>query len=83
MSVIFFASGQLVPLWMYPPWLRSIVNALPFKDIYYIPQALYIDAFPGTLLEALRSQLIWVVVLLGAGRLFWVYVQRRITVQGG
>ena len=83
MSVIYFASGQLVPLWMYPPTLQRIISALPFKDIYYIPMSLYIDAFPGTLIEALRSQLIWVVALFAAARLFWVYVQRRITVQGG
>ncbi len=83
MSVIFFASGQMVPLWMYPPLLKKILEALPFKDIYYTPLALYIDAYPGELYQALLSQAIWALILLAAARLFWVYVQRRITVQGG
>ncbi len=83
MSVVTFASGQIVPLWMYPEGLRRIVAALPFKDIYYVPMALYIDAYPGTVTQALLTQAVWAVVLLVAGWLFWKYVQRRITVQGG
>jgi len=82
-SVVRFASGQAVPLWMSPPALAAIVAFLPFKDIYFVPMTIYIGAYEGSLTGALFSQALWAVGLILISYLIWSRVQRRITVQGG
>jgi len=82
-SVVRFASGQAVPLWMFPPALAAIVTLLPFKDIYFVPMTIYIGAYEGSLTGALFSQALWAVGLILISYLIWSRVQRRITVQGG
>jgi ABC-2 type transport system permease protein len=82
-SVVMFASGQLVPIWMFPPALAAIVTALPFKDIYFAPMSIYVGAQQESLAAILLSQVAWAVGLLLASWLVWMRVQRRIQVQGG
>ncbi|MBL7162030.1 MAG: ABC-2 family transporter protein [Anaerolineales bacterium] len=82
-SLTRFASGQMVPLWMFPPALGALVAALPFKDVYFTPMAIYIGVYEGSLMGPLLSQVAWASGLFLAARLIWMRVQRRITVQGG
>jgi len=82
-SLVRFASGQIVPLWMFPPTLAAVVGFLPFKDVFFTPMAIYVGAFEGSYVRPLTSQVIWGFVLFIVLRLFWSRVQRRIVVQGG
>jgi ABC-2 type transport system permease protein len=82
-SLVRFASGQVVPLWMYPPFLGAIVVMLPFKDIYFTPMAIYVGAYEGDYIQPILSQGIWAVVLFLLVQFFWARVQRRIVIQGG
>jgi ABC-type uncharacterized transport system permease subunit len=82
-SIIRLASGQLVPLWMFPPTLATIAAALPFQAIYYVPMAIYVGGLPGSLGTALLIQAGWCVAVFLAARLCWAGVQRRIVIQGG
>ena len=82
-SVVQFASGQLVPIWMFPAGLAAIVNALPFKDIYFAPMSIYVGAPQEPVSAILLSQVLWAVGLLAASLLVWNRVRRRIQVQGG
>ena len=82
-SLVRFASGQLVPLWMYPAALASVIRGLPFKDIYFAPMSIYIGAVEGEITGLILSQMAWVIGLFLAVRVFWARVQLRLTVQGG
>ena len=82
-SVVQFASGQLVPIWMFPAGLAAIVNALPFKDIYFAPMSIYVGAQQESLSAILLSQVLWATGLIVASLLVWSRVRRRIQVQGG
>ncbi len=82
-SLIRFASGQMVPLWMFPAPLAAIVGALPFQAVYFVPMAIYVGAYEGSIERALLSQAAWAVGLFLVCRLAWARVQRRITTQGG
>jgi len=82
-SLVRFASGQLIPLWMYPPVLGAIVAFLPFKDVYFTPMSIYIGAVEGDPARLIVSQVIWVIGLYSIVQLFWLRVNRRITIQGG
>jgi ABC-2 type transport system permease protein len=82
-SLVRFTSGQLVPLWLFPPVLGTIIAALPFQAIFFVPLSLYIGAQPGSVQAALLSQAAWVAGLFMLGYLVWSRVQRPIVVQGG
>lgn len=82
-SIVRLASGQLVPLWMFPPALAAIAAALPFQAVYFVPMSIYVGALQSSLAKALLSQVAWAVGLFLAARFFWARVQRRITIQGG
>ena len=47
-SLVRFASGT-VPLWMFPSGIAAVLNALPFKDVYFIPIAIYVGAYEGSI----------------------------------
>lgn len=82
-SIIRLASGQMVPLWMFPSVLAAIATALPFQAIYYAPMSIYVGAPPGSLATVLGFQAAWAVGLFIAARFFWSRAQRRVVVQGG
>lgn len=82
-SLVFFASGQFIPLWMFPSSLAAIIAVLPFKNVYFVPMSIYIGAVEGNLYNLLLSQAAWVMGLFLLVQIFWMWVQRRLTVQGG
>jgi ABC-2 type transport system permease protein len=83
-SVVTFFSGQMVPLWLFPDFLRKISEALPFQAVYYIPMSIYIKTLSGRdSLQALGVQAFWAIVLFLISRWAWSRVHARLTVQGG
>ena len=83
-SMVGFFSGQVVPLWLFPEFLRKISEVLPFQAIYYIPMSIYIKRLSGsTALQGLGLQVFWTIVLVFFSRWAWLQVHRRLTVQGG
>ena len=83
-SMVSFFSGQVVPLWLFPDFLRRLSELLPFQAIYYIPMSIYIKRISGsTALQGLGLQVFWTIVLVFFSRWAWSQVHRRLTVQGG
>jgi ABC-2 type transport system permease protein len=83
-SLISFFSGQIVPLWLFPDFLRKISEVLPFQAIYYIPISIYIRTLKGSAaVQALGLQVFWAIVLAFISHWVWNRVHTRLTVQGG
>lgn len=83
-SMVSFFSGQVVPLWLFPDFLRKVSELLPFQAIYYIPLSIYIKRLSGsTALQGLGLQAFWTIVLVFVSRWVWTQVHKRLTVQGG
>ncbi len=79
-----FFSGQLVPLWIFPPLLAQIAALLPFQALVSIPLSIYIGRLEGAqALQALGIQAAWAAALLLACRLVWDRAHRKLIVQGG
>ncbi|OJT20778.1 hypothetical protein BO221_28080 [Archangium sp. Cb G35] len=77
-------SGALVPLDLYPSWLRSLSLALPFQGIIHTPISIYLGELQGSaLLQALALQAFWVLVLWGVARSLWNPGRRALDIQGG
>lgn len=83
--VVALLSGAAIPLAFFPPALRSFVNFLPFQAIYNAPLQILIDKdfiwqeYASTLLW----QLMWLVIMYAATRIFWNISKKTITVNGG
>jgi ABC-2 type transport system permease protein len=83
-ALIRFASGQFIPLWMYPDWLQPLLYALPFQSVFYTPLALFTGVISGDqVAEALWTQTAWLVGLFLVARLIWNRIYRHLVVQGG
>jgi ABC-2 type transport system permease protein len=83
-SLIRFLGGQIVPLWLFPPFVAAVAEILPFKGTYYIPISIYIGRFTGLdAIKALGFQLVWLVALVLLSRLLWGVAHRHLVVQGG
>jgi ABC-2 type transport system permease protein len=79
-----FLSGLLLPLTFFPPWLKSAVAILPFKDIAYTPLQLYLGRIAmEDMLMVFVSQFVWWVVLVALGTVMWKSAVARLSIQGG
>jgi ABC-2 type transport system permease protein len=82
--VVEFLSGLLVPLTFFPESVRRILIFLPFPYVSFTPLEIYLGrSSGGAALEAIGAQALWVVLLFTAGRFFWKYSTRRLSIQGG
>lgn len=83
-SLIRFLGGQIVPLWLFPAFIRFLAEVLPFKGTYYIPISIYIGRVSGAdAVRAIEFQFVWLVALVVLSRLLWGWAYRRLVVQGG
>lgn len=82
-ALIRFASGEAIPLWLFPRLLGIVVAALPFQAIYFVPMSLYVGAHQGSRAHALLAQALWALGVLLFCQLVWRACQRHIVVQGG
>lgn len=79
-----FCSGALVPLAMFPDFLRSFVQMLPFSGIVYIPCNIFIGKYSlEEIVAAIGFQILWCVLLFGAGSFFWKKASSVVVIYGG
>ncbi|MGQ0573699.1 MAG: ABC transporter permease [Pseudonocardia sp.] len=74
-------SGLVLPLAWFPQWARTALWWTPFPALFQTPIDVFIERGPAAGLIA--HQVLWVVVLLVAGRVALTRGARRLVVQGG
>ena len=82
--ILGFASGSMLPIYIMPEWLQSILLALPFQYLAYIPTQILIEDF--TVLEYIKMfafGVFWVVVVGFINHLFYKFGLRKFESQGG
>ncbi|HLZ08677.1 MAG TPA: ABC-2 family transporter protein [Chloroflexota bacterium] len=79
-----FFAGTFIPLWFFPPILRTIAQFLPFQGFAFVPVAIYLGQLTGPdRLLAIGTQLFWAFALYLAARFVWRRSLRRVVIQGG
>ncbi len=79
-----FFSGMVLPLVVFPDWLRTVAEVLPFRCLVQVPADVLLREDTGTAaLPLLAVQVLWVVLLLVAGQLLTAAAVRKVVVQGG
>ncbi len=77
-------AGSIVPLTLFPDWLRGVALALPFQSLAYTPISIYLGRIGGAAIWwSILVQLGWATVLVLLTRLVWLRALRRLTIQGG
>lgn len=77
-------SGAVVPLWFFPAWLATIADVLPFKTIYFIPNAIFVGEISGgEVFVQIGLQIFWLSVTYAILRFVWWRATKRVVVQGG
>src|SRR5207253_6803389 len=82
-GVFSLLSGYLIPLDLFPPFLRSILYSLPFRYMMSFP----IEIFTGRIgvpeiVHGIAAEWLWVGVFYIAYRLVWVRGIRRYSAVG-
>ena len=84
LSLTEFLSGALVPLPFLPGPLRTVLEWLPFASMANLPLRIYSgNVAGGERGRGMLLQLFWLIVLIGAGRLWMKRALRRVVIQGG
>jgi len=77
-------SGLLIPIPLFPPALRAVAEALPFRQVSFVPVSLYLGQLDGAAAaSALAGQAAWAIGLLALGALLFRLSTARVAVQGG
>ena len=79
-----FFAGMVIPVPLMPMWLQNIANFLPFRWTADFPFRVYSGQIPvNTALWGILIQLLWLIVILGIGKLSMRKALRQVVVQGG
>jgi ABC-2 type transport system permease protein len=79
-----FFSGMMLPLVLFPGWLGTLAQALPWSAMIQVPNDIWLGQYDGwSLLGALAFQVLWVVVLLGLCEGVLRAATHKVVVQGG
>lgn len=77
-------SGALIPIYLFPLWLKNITYVLPFQAIYSVPLLIYIGSTTGSeIFNALLIQVFWVAFLGGLSYLVWKLAEKKTISYGG
>lgn len=83
-ALVDLLAGSLVPLALFPDWLRGIAMVLPFAGIANTPLSIYIGATVGAgIWWGIAQQLLWALAMALLTRLVWLRAVRRVAIQGG
>ncbi|RSK26274.1 hypothetical protein EJF36_05045 [Bacillus sp. HMF5848] len=83
-AMVTFFSGALIPIILFPDWLKALSQYLPFQAMVYTPVSIYTGILTGTdMYVAIAMQIVWVAVLYIAVRLIWLVAMKKITIFGG
>lgn len=83
-ALAIFFSGMALPLNLFPGWLGTVAQALPWSAFVQVPNDIWLGTHASAgLLEALGFQAAWAAVLLGVCVLTVGAATRKVVVQGG
>jgi len=81
---VWLFSGMVLPLPLYPEWMKPILNLLPFRGLMDTPIRLYLGQVDASAAPGLIAhQFIWIAAIVLLSRMLLNRGKRRLIVQGG
>lgn len=79
-----FFAGAIIPLPFFPEKWRSIMELLPFASMQNTSFRIYSGSMSvPEMKKAVMMQILWLILLIGAGSLLSKSAEKKITIQGG
>lgn len=83
-SIAEILAGQVIPIPLFPTFLKSIAVVLPFAYISDFSFRIYSGNITGVAIyQGLIVQIAWLIILVILGLLFTNKILKRVSVQGG
>lgn len=83
-SIALLLTGLIVPLPLFPDWAQPFLNIQPFRGILDIPSRIYMGVIPvNETLSYLGFQVLWIVLLVSAGKFLVNRALKQLTIAGG
>lgn len=77
-------SGLVVPLPLFPDWMKPIINVQPFRGIIDIPSRIYTGVIPlNEVLFYYAFQVFWILILVLLGKYLIGRALKKVVIQGG
>ena len=82
--IVIVFSGNLLPLLLFPDWMRTVMFVQPFAGLIDIPLRIYFGTLTGQgLIAGFGLQMFWIAVLIALGHWFMSRTLRTLESQGG
>ena len=82
--LVFFMSGMIIPLPLFPDYLQPIIRALPFRGMIDVPFRIYLGQLaPRGILIGFVQQIVWISIFIVMGRCLLTRGLKRLVAQGG
>jgi len=79
-----FFSGAIIPIYIFPEFLKSIAFILPFHVIVDTPVSIFIGKISGVeIITSILYQLLWSIALIAIGYIILKHAVKRYGAQGG
>lgn len=79
-----FFSGALIPIVMFPGWLKSIAYVTPFPYMIQLPISILLgQELPVSLMQVYAVQLLWIGIFLALHALFFTNIRKNLNIAGG
>ncbi len=83
-AIVNFFSGALVPIAMMPGWMQGVMEALPFKNIVYVPTMIYVGQYDiRETFVRIGMQIFWAAVMWLLAKALCGLAIRRVSINGG
>ncbi len=82
-KLLFTVGGLFLPLDVFPGWLQTFSNLLPFRYIVYAPARSFVHFDLGFAGQTLLGQIAYLALTWGLIALVWRHGSRRVVINGG
>ena len=82
--LVFFLSGMIIPLPLFPESVQPLIRAMPFRGIIDVPFRVYLGQLaPREVLVGFIQQVLWIAAFILIGRILLARGLKRLVIQGG
>jgi len=82
-KTIFILGGMLIPLELYPVWLKGILHILPFSSAAYAPAKLFVNFTMTGFGKTIIMQTIWITIFVILTYIIYKIGEKRVSINGG
>lgn len=83
-ALVFFLSGMIIPLPLFPDYVQPIIRAMPFRGLIDVPFRIYLGQLPpNQIATGIAQQIVWIVLFAILGRWLLNRGLKHVVAQGG